>query len=236
MSKKRYPPRIPRTAHGFRAQDLRALPRGAWWVREWLQSIEKMRLGARAGRGRAYAETGQVTALSVAGGHVEATATGSRPQPYTIKLDFAQLPTGTTDVPSVANTKPNHPPSTFQPFNLSTFQPTQTMPLARIMAGDMPASVKETFALAGTPLFPTLGVDHFWCSCPDWSHPCKHVVAVLLLLGDAMVRDPALLLRLRGFPLPGVDSGASEIPLPVWKGTDRLRDALARIRRRTGVT
>lgn len=216
MSKKRYPPRIPRTAHGFRPQDMKSLPRGAWWTREWLRAVEEMHLGARAGRGRSYAETGQITSLSVNGGNVEATATGSRPQPYTVKLTFAQFPH-----PSTGGSRP-----------LATEPPSLgAMSLARILAGDMPATVKETFALAGAPLFPTLGVDHFWCSCPDWSHPCKHVVAVLYLLGDAMVRDPALLLRLRGFPLP-CGGEAEGQALPLWKGAERLRDAIERIRRR----
>lgn len=215
MSKKRYPPRIPRTAHGFRPQDLKSLPRGAWWTREWLQAVEKMRLGARAGRGRVYAETGQITSLTVNGGYVEASATGSRPQPYTVKLTFAQLPT--------ANCQP--------PTSLGA------MSLARILAGDMPTAVKEVFAMSGAPLYPTLGVDHFWCSCPDWSHPCKHVVAVLYLLGDAMVRDPSLLLRLRGFPLPCDERPTvPDCPLPLWKGVGRLQDSLARIYRRTGIS
>ena len=88
MSKKRYDPRVPRPANGFRAQSLRALPRGAWWAKRWIQAIEQMRLGARAGRGRVYAEQGQVTALTIAGSHVEATVLGARPDPYTVKIDF----------------------------------------------------------------------------------------------------------------------------------------------------
>ena len=91
MSKKKHPPRIPHIANGFRAQDLRALPRGAWWVKRWIQAIDAMRLGARAGRGRAYAEQGQVTELQVSGTHVEAAVLGARPDPYTVKIDFAQI-------------------------------------------------------------------------------------------------------------------------------------------------
>ena len=36
------------------------------------------------------------------------------------------------------------------------------------------------------------------CSCPDWSRPCKHMAAVLLLLGEEVARRPAALLALRG--------------------------------------
>lgn len=217
MSKKKYPPRYPKTAHGFRAQDLRALPRSAWLAKGWLRAVESMRLGARLGRGRVYAEMGQVTAISADGSHVEATVIGGRPEPYTVKMDFAVFPGGDGAFASS----------------------TGVMPLARIAAGDMPQVVAEAFSLKGAAMYPTLGVDHFWCSCPDWSRPCKHVAAVLCLLGDALVRDPALLLSLRGISIGAMgdlDSHPSSScrPLPLWKGAERLVDALARIHRRTG--
>ena len=207
MSKKRYPPRIPRIANGFRAQDLRLLPRGAWWVKRWIQAIETMRLGARAGRGRVYAEQGQVTDLRIDGPHVEATVLGGRPDPYTVKIDFATLPPGGDGLGAMA--------------------------LGRILDGDMPTVVEEMFALKGLSPYPTLGVDRFWCSCPDWSKPCKHIAAVLYLLGDVLVRVPALLLQLRGVEMP---QGVPPMPaLPLWKGTAKFADALSKIYRRTGI-
>ena len=36
------------------------------------------------------------------------------------------------------------------------------------------------------------------CSCPDYANPCKHVVAVLLILGEEIARRPMTLLELRG--------------------------------------
>ena len=36
------------------------------------------------------------------------------------------------------------------------------------------------------------------CSCPDYANPCKHVSAVLLLLGEEIARRPLTLLALRG--------------------------------------
>ena len=216
MGKKHYPPRIPRTAHGFRAQELRNVPRGAWWVKGWLQAIEAMKLGARAGRGRVYAETGQVVSLRVDGSHVEATALGSRSDPYTVRIDFAPLPSAARGgAKSFANRL-------------------GTMPFARIFAGEMPTVVEEMFSVEGLSPYPTLGRDRFWCSCPDWSKPCKHIAAVLYLLGDVLIRDPALLLRLRGVRLAKEDEGVSGA-LPLWKGTAKLSDTLAKIYRRTAV-
>ena len=39
------------------------------------------------------------------------------------------------------------------------------------------------------------------CSCPDWARPCKHLVAVMLLLGEEVAQRPFTLLSLRGVDL-----------------------------------
>ena len=209
MSKKRYAARVPRTANGFRAQELRNVPRGAWWAKRWLQAIDALRLGARAGRGRLYAERGQVLALSASGSHVEATVLGCRPDPYTVKIDFRPLP------------------------GKGLTSKKEAMIIGRILAGEMPIAVEEMFAQQGLSPYPTLGVDRFWCSCPDWSKPCKHIAAALYLIGDALVRDPAILLRLRG--VEPILRSSGESVLPLWKGTMKLSGTLEGIYRRVGV-
>lgn len=213
MGKKRYAPRLPRKANGFRAQDLRSLPRGAWWAKAWLRGIEEMRIGARAGRGKAYAEQGQVVSLSVSGTHVEASVLGARPDPYSVRLDFAPLEAfGGRSAEEVV-------------------ERLGEMTAGRILAGEMPTSVDELFSMENAPLGPVLGRDRLWCSCPDWSKPCKHIAAVLYLLGDAMVRDPSILMRLRGIDLHGGEAPCG-LALPLWKGSERLDDFTARIVRR----
>lgn len=172
-----------------------------------------MRLGARAGRGRMYAEQGQVTSLMVEGAHVEATVLGARPDPYVVKVDFAP----------VAVRDGSQQLDACECFGLMT--------VARMLSGEMPLVVDEFFSREGFPLYPKLGTDTFWCSCPDWSKPCKHIAAVLYLLGDAMVRDPALLLRLRGVEIPSA-SVSQPVGLPLWKGAEKLEDFMARISRR----
>jgi uncharacterized Zn finger protein len=213
MSKKRYAPRIPRNASGFRAQFLKALPRGAWWAKGWLRGIEEMRIGARAGRGKVYAEQGQVTSLAVTGSHVEATVLGARPDPYVVKIDFAPLAIGGDSSGNVR-------------------EQLGDMTVGRILAGEMPTAVEELFSKEGLSPYPELGVDSFWCSCPDWSKPCKHIAAVLYLLADVMVRDPSLLLRLRGICMTDGDGASAPVALPLWKGGEKLEDFIARINRR----
>ena len=62
------------------------------------------------------------------------------------------------------------------------------MLLARVLVDDLPTEFDPFTKLSFK--------SH--CTCPDWHHPCKHVAAVLFLLGEAVARRPALLLSLRG--------------------------------------
>lgn len=246
MSRKRYPLRVARTAFGIRAQDLRTLVRTAWWARRWVASLEAMRLGARLGRGRQYAVAGQVTDLMIEGAHVEAIVTGSRADPYRLTLDFTSVSSA-----SVAEALRAEP-----------------MLLARLLTGDLPLDVEPLFRAAGTPLFPQaapLGKTpegkplydvRMHCSCPDWNRPCKHLIAVLFLLGEEVARHPTTLLALRGVDvedlvedaqLPGdtFEDGVLSVPaavggkpdalvarlgaVPFWRGGVRCVEGLGKI-------
>lgn len=258
MSRKRYPLRVTRTAHGIRAQDLRTLVRSAWWARRWIAALEAMRLGPRLGRGRQYAISGQVTSLEMVGSHVEACVTGSRPDPYKVTLDFTAAPLDGLAGRALA---------------------AEPMLLARLLTDDLPLDVEDLLRQDGVPLFPRsepLGTNEkgrpIWdvrmnCTCPDWARPCKHLVAVLLLLGEEIAHHPATLLALRGLdvddllptgtdplptgtvPVPGdaaqlLDDGVLAAandpapfikrlgPVPYWRGQPRCQDALAKIYQR----
>ncbi|MGN0847802.1 MAG: SWIM zinc finger family protein [Kiritimatiellia bacterium] len=247
MSRKRYPLRVARAAHGIRAQDLRTLVRTAWWARRWIAALEAMRLGPRLGRGRQYAVAGQVTDLMLEGPHVEAQVTGSRPEPYRVSLDFTA-----TSGDRVARTLKKEP-----------------MLLARLLTDDLPMEVEELLRAEGVPLFPKAGPlgkssegrtiydVKMKCSCPDWARPCKHIAAVLLLLGEEIARRPATLLSLRGVDVdelaPPVEAVVEEEeitlprdfsvddpapllkrlgPVPFWRGDARCLDALGTIYKR----
>lgn len=98
------------------------------------------------------------------------------------------------------------------------------------------------------------------CSCPDWSRPCKHMAAVLLLLGEEVARRPATLLALRGVDVetlvppdePGEpetcampDVGTANLSggamlmrrlgaVPYWRGVARCVEALEKMQTRAG--
>ena len=244
MSGRRYPQRIAYEALGIRAQDLRTLVRRSWWARRWIAAIESLHLGARFGRGRQYAMAGQVTDLRFSGPHVTATVLGSRPQPYTVTLDFTTPPDDALE-------------------RLAATLRARPVLLARLLTDDLPLEVETLFAEAGCPLFPVAGVRppydvRMACTCPDWARPCKHLAAVLFLLGEEVTRRPLTLLTLRGidpdeiFPPSAAVSEEPDFsladtasvttdggdplalvkrlgPVPLWHGVNRCTESLARM-------
>ena len=185
MSNKKYPVRIPRYAAGIRAQESRSGGARTWWARRWLEVLERMGLGARLGRGKHYAVSGQVTGMRFEGPHVEAQVVGTRPDPYRVTIDF-RVPEGAAREAIVARIKG------------------EPMLAARLIADDMPTEVEQAFRDCGIDFFPggklAPGVYDMTtaCSCPDYANPCKHVSAVLLILGEEIARRPMTLLELRG--------------------------------------
>ena len=185
MSKKHYPVRIPRYAAGIRAQESRSGGARTWWARRWLEVLERMGLGARLGRGKHYAVSGQVTGMRFEGPHVEAQVVGTRQDPYRVTIDF-RVPEGAAREAIVSRIKG------------------EPMLAARLIADDMPTEVEQAFRDCGLDFFPggklAPGVYDMTtaCSCPDYANPCKHVSAVLLILGEEIARRPMTLLELRG--------------------------------------
>jgi uncharacterized Zn finger protein len=113
-------------------------------------------------------------------GDVTAKVQGSRPKPYDIHIKVKTL--SGADWKKLAKTLSG-----------------QALFAAKLLAGEMPQDIEETFKDTGLSLFPEALKDlETECSCPDWSNPCKHIAAVYYLLGEEFDRDPFLLFKLRG--------------------------------------
>lgn len=179
--KKHYKLRAPLTLRGgIRAQTAHAGPFRVWWSRRWTDVLEGFRMGARLGRGRHYAVSGQVSDLQVTPGTVTAEVQGASPEPYRCEIRFAHLED--TQKKRVVQALKSRP-----------------MLIARLLAGELPHEVETLFEQAACPLFPRRANDiQSSCSCPDWANPCKHLAAVYCLLGETISRNPLLLLALRG--------------------------------------
>ena len=189
--KRKYEIRIPLTVKGgIRAQFGRVgvhraskQGRRVWWSRRWTDTLESFRIGARLGRGRNYAVSGQVSDLQIEPGLVQATVQGTEGVPYHGYIRF-RLPEGKTREAIVQALRE------------------QPMLIARLLVNELPFEIEELFDSFKAPLFPSLKND-VWshCSCPDYANPCKHLAAVYYLLGEAVSQQPVRLLELRGIPL-----------------------------------
>ncbi|HPD16799.1 MAG TPA: SWIM zinc finger family protein [Planctomycetota bacterium] len=176
-----FAPSRPREAKGgIKAQTRRGGFGQSWWARRWIAVLESFDIGARLGRGRSYARSGQVTHLEVGEGTVTAKVQGSRPEPYDVVIKVAALTKADWE-------------------KLAESLGKQAIFAAKLLAGEMPENIEGAFSAAGLSLFPGKSKDLVTdCSCPDWSNPCKHVAAVYYLLGEEFDRDPFLIFKLRG--------------------------------------
>lgn len=193
--KKKYIARTPLSVKGgIRAQVLNSGPARVWWSRRWTEMIECFRLGARLGRGRNYAAAGQVSALELTPGRIAADVYGASKEPYTSIIQFRTVEGEAKDA-LIRNLR-RHP-----------------MVMARLLVSDLPMEVEGLFREAGCPLFPQRENDQrSRCSCPDYANPCKHLAAVYYLFGEAIAKNPLLLLELRGVSRAELLGGAAEPP------------------------
>ena len=233
MGKRAFAPRQAKTVRGgLRPQSGR---RDAWWRRRLMEWLEGLRIGPRLGRGRNYAQQGQIRALTVRPGQIDAEVQGAEAAPYYVSLRMAPLDQGR--VRPLLRARP--------------------MLMARLAARALPIALEETLAEAGMSLFPPARDDlAMACDCRDWARPCKHLAAVFCLFADASAADPALLLRFRGivFPdappnltpravpeaeilrlHPSTDAGLVPRrlgPLPYWRGDEPFQQTLESAYRR----
>ena len=165
---------------GIHAQSVRPQAARKWWARRWLGFMEELKMGARLGRGRSYALSGQVISVDVRPGVCEAVVQGGGSEPYRCELKFDVMPTrARREILAKLHARP--------------------LLVAQLLVRNLPEDVDLLFRAAGYPLVPTLANSfESSCSCPDYANPCKHIAAVLFLLTEAFEQDPVRLLTLRG--------------------------------------
>jgi len=176
-----YKPSVPiRAKGGIKAQSKRGSFGESWWARRWISVLEGFHIGARLGRGRSYARSGQVLSIEVEKGEVNAKVQGSRPKPYSVRIETKVLrPKDWEKIVKILSK--------------------EAIFVAKLLTGEMPRDIEEVFEKASLSLFPENVRDlKTSCSCPDWSNPCKHIAAVYYLLGEEFDRDPFLIFKLRG--------------------------------------
>ena len=188
---KAYAPRLAKTVRGgLRPQGGR---RDAWWRRNLLAWLESLHMGARLGRGRNYAQQGQIKSLTVSPGLIKAEVQGAEATPYHVRIEMPPLPQDA--VWALLSAKP--------------------ILAAQLAAHALPIAFAEALRQNGLTLLPETRRDlTLHCDCKDWARPCKHLAAVLCLFADATAADPALLLRFRGILFPETTANLTPRLLP----------------------
>jgi len=166
--------------HGLKTKGQRGQIGETWWSKRWIGVLESFGMGARLDRGRSYARRGQVVSIDVQKGAVAARVQGTRPKPYSIKIELKPLSEKDWD-------------------KVTDAMASQAVFAARLLSGEMPRNIEEAFGEAKISLFPTSAKDLITdCSCPDWANPCKHIAAVYYLMAERFDEDPFLIFKLRG--------------------------------------
>ena len=165
---------------GIKSRNKRGSFVNKWWGKKCIKIIEDLNIGDRLTDGRSYARKGQVLTLEIKEGEAIAQVQGSRVDAYEVLI---KLNTFTKK----------------QWKKIISIMAERPIYSAQLLSGMMPEKIEEPFHKAGVSFFPEHQNEFIsTCTCPDWSKPCKHVVAVYYLIAEAFEQDPYLLFLLRG--------------------------------------
>lgn len=168
------------TEKGLKAKSKRGEFTRNWWAKRWIGALERLMDTNRLRRGRRYARGGQVLSIEERSGGVVAEVQGSRTRPYRVTVELEAL-------------------TEEQWKSVIDALSGRALFTARLLAGEMPEDIEESFSAADVSLFPERQNElRTSCSCPDWAEVCKHTAAVHYILGEQFDEDPFLLFRLRG--------------------------------------
>ncbi|MFG2298264.1 SWIM zinc finger family protein [Streptomyces sp. NPDC048603] len=165
------------TAREDRRRTFGSMPPGTepttWWGRAWAEALEQFADSARLGRGRAYAASGQVDAITATPGRLVAYVRGSRPRPYRTELALTEFTGPEWD-------------------DLLASLAADPSALAALVEREVPRSLADRILPGPGELLPR-------CSCPDTGRPpCKHAAALCYRAARLVDEDPFVVLLLRG--------------------------------------
>lgn len=179
----------------------------SWWGKAWCDNIDLYADNYnRLDRGKKYVRSNAVVDLTLGHGVVEAKVVGSRAKPYEVKVVIDPIDDANyKEIMKVCEGK------------LSS--------LTDLESGKFPKEYKELFTAKGKGLFPKLSEIRFICSCPDYSHMCKHIAAVLYAIGRRLDDNPLLFLELRGIDVKEfTDSIIKKEAERIWASVDSKID------------
>jgi len=165
---------------GIAARSKRGVIGDTWWSQRFIELLESLGVGTRLQRGRSYARRGQVIELEVEPGVVIAKVQGSRYTPYRVRIRGKAL-------------------SEQQWRRVEKAMAARALPIASLLAGEMPHDIEAVFTSCKLTLFPRSNAElKASCTCPDSENPCKHIAAAYYILAERFDEDPFLIFAWRG--------------------------------------
>jgi uncharacterized Zn finger protein len=152
-----------------------------WWSQRWLRPLDELdtEFDGRLSRGRAIARDGGVLQLRVVRGLVIATVKGSYWERHDIAIQVPMLADAVWAQVIAELTR-------------------DTLAVATLLAGEMPAGIEAAFARADARLFVETTELAAKCPCADGYRPCKHILATMYAMAARLDQEPLLLFELRG--------------------------------------
>lgn len=149
-----------------------------WWGKKWLETFTDIDCDNRLPRGRMYANTGRAHDIKIQGNIITAKVSGSRPTPYKVEVILNQF--------SQADKDAVHQAISNSPAILSA-----------LITKRLPGQLFEKLNEHKIKLFPTNWKEiNASCSCPDWAMPCKHIAAVIYLIGAEIDKNPFMVFHI----------------------------------------
>lgn len=179
-----------------------------WWGKAWLQALSDIDFSNRIPRGARYARNGSVTSVNIKGNTIKAKVQGSRLTPYTVSLTVKKFTRAEID--RLINGILQHPAIVPQLLNMN-----------------LSPAMLDIAQEANLKVFPESWRDlSMGCNCPDWAIPCKHIAAVVYMIGLEIDNNPFLVFQLHGVHILkelekrgiGIDEQRN-ITIPTWQET-----------------
>lgn len=156
-----------------------------WWGSEWLRSLTNIDYANRIPRGARYARNGSVKEIVISDNVIDAKVQGSRRTPYSVTIKVDKFSAKETD--ALMDGILAHPAI-----------------VAELLNRKLSPAVNDIAKENSLKVFPTSWRDlGMICSCPDWAVPCKHIAAVIYMVGQEIDNNPFLVFKLHGVDIIG---------------------------------
>lgn len=179
----RYTPAVPKSVKdGIKAKSKQGDFAQTAAGKQWISLLRSTSWSNRLARGKRYARMGQVGDFKITRGEVTASVQGTKARPYRIIISL----------------KPFSREIWERVYGIVAENPLQYALLRAHKLNDDFLGLLNNNGIYFLPRS-TMEIKTS-CSCPDVANPCKHIAAVIYIVGEALDENPFLLFQMRGQP------------------------------------